>query len=90
MTCRKLHARLKHFGSALMKHGVQEGTAANASSEMVSAFAQSNVGDTSPNIQGAFCQDTGKHRAWTGQKVMRQKYYLPRMVAPTRIRTGVS
>ena len=40
--------------------GEQEGLAANASSGMVSAFAQSNVGDTSPNIQGAFCQDTGK------------------------------
>lgn len=25
----------------------------------VAAFGQANVGDTSPNIQGAFCQDTG-------------------------------
>jgi hypothetical protein len=25
----------------------------------VAAFAQANVGDTSPNIQGAFCRDTG-------------------------------
>lgn len=27
--------------------------------EFVAAFGQANVGDTSPNIQGAFCQDTG-------------------------------
>ncbi len=25
----------------------------------VGAFGQSNVGDTSPNVMGAFCQDTG-------------------------------
>lgn len=25
----------------------------------VAAFCQSNVGDTTPNIQGAFCVDTG-------------------------------
>ena len=27
--------------------------------EFVGAFAQANVGDTSPNTQGAFCLDTG-------------------------------
>ena len=27
--------------------------------DFVAAFGQSNVGDTSPNILGAFCQDTG-------------------------------
>ncbi|KAL3142319.1 hypothetical protein ABBQ38_002661 [Trebouxia sp. C0009 RCD-2024] len=27
--------------------------------DFVAAFGQANVGDTSPNIQGAFCQDTG-------------------------------
>jgi hypothetical protein len=27
----------------------------------VAAFAQSSVGDTSPNVQGAFCLDTGVH-----------------------------
>jgi hypothetical protein len=26
----------------------------------VAAFAQSNVGDASPNVQGAFCVDTGE------------------------------
>jgi len=25
----------------------------------VTGFSQANVGDTSPNTQGAFCQDTG-------------------------------
>lgn len=25
----------------------------------VAVFGQANVGDTSPNVQGAFCQDTG-------------------------------
>ena len=29
--------------------------------EFVGAFAQANVGDTSPNTQGAFCLDTGRH-----------------------------
>lgn len=29
--------------------------------DFVAAFGQANVGDTSPNIQGAFCQDTGVH-----------------------------
>lgn len=33
--------------------------AANVSADAVVAFAQSNVGDTSPNTQGAFCADTG-------------------------------
>ena len=27
--------------------------------EFVGAFGQANVGDTSPNVLGAFCQDTG-------------------------------
>ena len=63
----------------------QEGTAANASSDMVSAFAQSNVGDTSPNTQGAFCQDTGVTLVGL-QKGGTKK----RAAAPTRIRTGVS
>ena len=65
--------------------GEQEGLVANASSGMVSAFAQSNVGDTSPNIQGAFCQDTGKaieHNTKSSSKTG--------SAAPTRIRTGVS
>ena len=31
----------------------------NGSSAFVGAFAQANVGDTSPNTQGAFCADTG-------------------------------
>ncbi len=30
--------------------------------DFVAAFGQSNVGDTSPNILGAFCQDTGGRR----------------------------
>lgn len=34
-------------------------TAANVSGGIVAAFAQSNVGDTSPNTVGAFCADTG-------------------------------
>ena len=29
--------------------------------EFVGAFAQANVGDTSPNTQGAFCLDTGRY-----------------------------
>lgn len=32
--------------------------AENASSPFIAAFAQANVGDTSPNTQGAFCLDT--------------------------------
>lgn len=28
--------------------------------DFIAAFGQSNVGDTSPNILGAFCQDTGE------------------------------
>ena len=30
----------------------------NASSPFIAAFGQANVGDTSPNTQGAFCLDT--------------------------------
>jgi len=30
--------------------------------EFVGAFGQANVGDTSPNTQGAFCLDTGDPR----------------------------
>jgi neutral ceramidase len=36
-----------------------KGTVAAPGGGFVGAFAQSNVGDTSPNVQGAFCQDTG-------------------------------
>lgn len=35
-------------------------TGSQVASDFVAAFGQANVGDTSPNIQGAFCQDTGK------------------------------
>ena len=31
-----------------------------SSGDFVAAFAQANVGDTSPNTQGAFCADTGE------------------------------
>ena len=31
------------------------------SSSFVGAFGQANVGDTSPNVLGAFCYDTGLH-----------------------------
>ena len=31
----------------------------NGSAAFVGAFAQANVGDTSPNTRGAFCADTG-------------------------------
>lgn len=34
--------------------------AANVSAGLVAAFCQANVGDTSPNTQGAFCGDTGE------------------------------
>lgn len=37
----------------LEKWGQKEGK------EIITAFAQANVGDTSPNTKGAFCQDTG-------------------------------
>lgn len=37
------------------------GSGSNVSDgNFVAAFAQANVGDTSPNTQGAFCADTGK------------------------------
>ena len=44
--------------------------AAAATEEMtpafVAAFAQGSVGDTSPNILGAFCLDTGMWDVWKG------------------------
>ena len=52
----------------LEKWAVKQSTAQAGSQELgqlqvthdfVAAFGQANVGDTSPNIQGAFCQDTG-------------------------------
>ncbi|GAB4823044.1 hypothetical protein N2152v2_010090 [Parachlorella kessleri] len=43
---------------ALQQAGSNEGQPP-LSPEFVAAFAQANVGDTSPNIQGAFCRDTG-------------------------------
>ena len=33
---------------------------ATVGQDFVASFGQSNVGDTSPNILGAFCQDTGE------------------------------
>ena len=36
---------------------------ADAGPEFVAAFAQSNVGDTSPNVLGAYCADTGAKAA---------------------------
>lgn len=36
-----------------------ENGVANGKADFVAAFAQANVGDTSPNTQGAFCADTG-------------------------------
>ena len=32
---------------------------ATVGKKFVGAFGQANVGDTSPNVLGAFCQDTG-------------------------------
>lgn len=37
----------------------QEPSQLQVTRDFVAAFGQANVGDTSPNIQGAFCQDTG-------------------------------
>lgn len=38
------------------------GSKANVSDDsLIAAFAQANVGDTSPNTRGAFCADTGKN-----------------------------
>ncbi|KAK9785596.1 hypothetical protein WJX73_002285 [Symbiochloris irregularis] len=37
----------------------EDAASANVSKSIVAAFAQSNVGDTSPNTAGAFCADTG-------------------------------
>jgi neutral ceramidase len=34
----------------------------------LAAFVQSNVGDTSPNVLGAFCLDTGTLHAATSRK----------------------
>lgn len=46
--------------------GRQPSTFSHASeagkSAFVAAFAQSSVGDTSPNVQGAFCLDTGEQQ----------------------------
>lgn len=49
------------------KQSVEVGTAGSSNpgqlqvtGDFVAAFGQANVGDTSPNIQGAFCQDTGR------------------------------
>lgn len=39
--------------------GSQEVGQLQVTHDFVAAFGQANVGDTSPNIQGAFCQDTG-------------------------------
>ena len=39
--------------------GSQKPVQLQVTHDFVAAFGQANVGDTSPNIQGAFCQDTG-------------------------------
>ncbi len=39
-------------------------------SSFVAAFAQANVGDTSPNTQGAFCADTGKTTDFDGLQLI--------------------
>lgn len=41
------------------KAGSQDLGQLQVTDDFVAAFGQANVGDTSPNIQGAFCQDTG-------------------------------
>lgn len=41
-------------------NGEKRNGEAQTTSDFVAAFGQANVGDTSPNIQGAFCRDTGK------------------------------
>ena len=42
------------------QEAAKSGANASVRAGFVGAFGQSNVGDTSPNILGAFCQDTGE------------------------------
>lgn len=47
---------------AWSKHGqkkIRKAATKDALKDFVAAFAQSSVGDSSPNVQGAFCLDTG-------------------------------
>lgn len=46
--------------AAYMYESSVEPTSAPGSSTFVAAFTQSNVGDTSPNTLGAFCESPGK------------------------------
>ena len=78
-----------------------EGPTGNGQAEVqlaegfVAAFGQANVGDTSPNIQGAFCQDTGQHHPCplvylcscqnTGQHHACLLVYLPRHRSASRL-----
>eukprot|EP00884_Botryococcus_braunii_P000383 jgi/Botrbrau1/10345/Bobra.0321s0020.1 len=49
----------KGVASQFMEKWARKALPLDGSSKFVGAFAQSNVGDVSPNILGAFCIDTG-------------------------------
>lgn len=50
----------KGVAAQLMEKWASSAKSNVSDGDFVGAFAQANVGDTSPNTQGAFCLDTGK------------------------------
>jgi neutral ceramidase len=50
------------------------GHAVRQAGSFVAAFAQSSVGDTSPNVQGAFCLDTGAGQAQRQQQQQQHEF----------------
>ena len=50
----------KGVAAQLMEKWAASSASNVSDSSFVAAFAQANVGDTSPNTQGAFCADTGQ------------------------------
>ena len=49
----------KGGASQIMERAARAETGKGFAPGFIAAFGQSNVGDTSPNIQGAFCGDSG-------------------------------
>ncbi len=47
----------KGVAASLFEHGVAGDSSANAADGFVAGFSQANVGDTTPNVLGAYCED---------------------------------
>lgn len=52
-------SRLASVSASACSADGRDGSSSDFDPAFLAAFGQANVGDTSPNVLGAFCQDTG-------------------------------